>query len=435
MNYIHIKAIKIPANRQRKEFPQKDLEDLKKSILSKGLLHPPVVRNDGHTLIAGERRLRAITDLYNEGKRIHYDGVEVPSMQLPVNKLTDLDPIDIMEAELEENVVRQDLTWQEKAEATHRLQELREIQAKREGRAYTVVELTKEIKGTKEGSQTVKELSTLGKHLHIPEVAKAKTHKEAVKVLRKLKETEWRAELASKVDLKKVEHDLRCGDMFELTPTLPSEYFDLILADPPYGIDADAFGDMSDTGHNYKDSWESALEKYRFIANQGFRVAKRESHCYIFCSVERFDKVSAEFDLAGWSVWPRPIIWSKGNGMLPRPEHGPRYTYECILFASKGNRRVLQVRPDVISVSGDKRLVHGAQKPVELYTDLISRSCLPGNTIFDPTGGSGTTISAAAEARCIATLFELDPDNFNLCLGRLNSGALDQIDLELEECE
>jgi DNA modification methylase len=437
MNLVPINSILIPENRQRKEFTRKELDDLKKSILSKGLLHPPVVRNDGVTLIAGERRLRALKELFQEEGLVVYHGEILPDYMIPVTKLAELDPLDVMEAELEENVIRVDLTWQEKAFATRQLSELRKAQAAKEDKPYSVADLTAEIHGSKNSGHggIVKEILVLAENMHIPEVAKAKTQKEAVKALKKIKQTEWRAELAAKVDLKKVEHDLRCGDMFQLTPTLPDGYFDLILADPPYGVDADSFGDMSDTGHNYKDDWETAHAIYRFIAIEGYRIAKQEAHCYIFCSIEHFQKISAEFDLAGWDVWPRPLIWSKGNGMLSRPEHGPRYTYECILFASRGGRKVLSVRNDVISVSGDKRLSHGAQKPVDLYVDLISRSCLPGNRIFDPTGGSGTTISAAIQTRCVATLFEIDPGNFNLCLGRLKDNALDQIDLELEEEE
>lgn len=117
--------------------------------------------------------------------------------------------------------------------------------------------------------------------------------------------------------------------------------------------------------------------------------------------------------------------------MLPRPEHGPRYTYECILFAAKGNKKTLVVKPDVISISPDAKLLHGAQKPVELFSDLISRSCLPGAAILDPFGGSGTTISAGIQARATVTLFELNPDNYNICLGRLKETDLDQIELDV----
>lgn len=437
MNLLNLTDLVIPDNRQRKEFPVKEMEDLKKSILSKGLMHALVVRNDGKTLVAGERRSRAIRELYKNGDTFSYHDKPVPSMHVPVVMLKELSPIDLMEAELEENTIRLDLTWQDKARALLQLRDLREAQAAAEGKTFTLTDLTVEVKGTKDGSQNVRDAVVLAENMHLPEVAKAKSQKEAVKVLRKIKETEWRAELASKVNLQEIQHDIRLGDLYHLTPTLPDNTFDLILADPPYGVDADNFGSMSDTGHNYKDTWEHAHAIYRFIAQEGFRIAKAEAHCYIFLSIEHFEKVQTEFDLAGWTVWPRPLIWSKGNGMLPRPEHGPRYTYETILFASKGDRKVLHVRPDVITLPGDRKLLHGAQKPVDLYVDLISRTCLPGARIFDPTGGSGTCISAAMQTRCTATVFELDQDNYNLCLGRLKEDAssLDQIDLDLEEEE
>lgn len=431
MIFIPLSSLIIPENRQRKEFPRKELEDLKSSIISKGLMHPPVVRNDGHTLVAGERRIRAISELYKSEKSFLCNGATVPLGMLPVNTLSDLPPLEVLEAELEENTIRLDLTWQDKARALMQLNELRLMQADAKQTVHTVADLQEELTGSREGGQGVRDALVLAKHLTIPEVANAKTQKEAVKVLRKIKATEYRAELASRVDLSKSSHDLRHGSMLDLMKTLPDAHFDLILTDPPYGIGADTFGDMASTGHNYKDSWEVASALYEFTAVEGYRVAKPEAHLYAFCSFERFSAVSFLFDANGWDVWPRPLIWSKGNGMLPRPEHGPRYTYECILFASKGDKRVLAVRPDVISISGDAKILHGAQKPVELLADLISRSCLPGSRILDPFGGSGSAIPAATEAKCTVTLFELDKGNFDICLGRLEEDSLDQIELDV----
>jgi len=431
MKLLKLTDLIIPDNRQRKEFPVKEMEDLKESITTKGLLHLPVVRNDGLTLVAGERRCRAIKELSAEGVDFLYNDEAVPIGYVPVSLLSDLDPLEVMEAELEENTIRLDLSWQDKARALLQLNELRLAQATAEGRIHTAVDLQEEVRGTRNGAQGIRESLILAENLDRPEVASAKTQKEAVKALRKIKETEHRAELAGKVNLRGIKHDLRLGSMVDLMPTLPDSYFDLIITDPPYGVDADTFGDMASTGHNYKDTWEVARALYRITATEGFRVAKTEAHAYAFCTFEHFAEVQAEFDLAGWTVWPRPIIWNKGNGMLPRPDHGPRYTYESILFASKGDKRTLLVRPDVITMSGVAKLLHGAQKPVDLYIDLISRSCLPGAKILDPFGGSGTAISAATATRCEVTLFELGKENFDICLGRLNEDALDQIELEV----
>jgi site-specific DNA-methyltransferase (adenine-specific) len=107
--------------------------------------------------------------------------------------------------------------------------------------------------------------------------------------------------------------------------------------------------------------------------------------------------------------------------MLPRPEHGPRRTYECILFASKGDRKILKVANDVLAYPNVAEKDHGAQKPVELFADLLSRSCYPGEQVLDPFMGSGTIFPAASKERLIATGCEINQEYYNLAVTRLES--------------
>src|SRR5687768_9805242 len=106
MKLIPLDSLIIPENRQRKEFPRKEMDDLKESITSKGLLHLPVVRNDGLTLVAGERRCKAIRELNDEGIDFIYNDEAIPFGFFPVSLLQDLSDLEVMEAELEENVIR-----------------------------------------------------------------------------------------------------------------------------------------------------------------------------------------------------------------------------------------------------------------------------------------------------------------------------------------
>ena len=412
----------IPDNRQRRDFPAKELQDLMQSIKTKGLLHAPIVRNDGRTLVAGERRVRALTMLCLELDGYYYNGALWQLPDIPVVMLGNLDPLDIREAELEENTVRTDLTWQERAKAVAELHALRLDQAAEVAGVHTTGDTIKEVAGQTQGTpaMVVRDSLLLADHLDIPEVANAKTQKDAIKVLRKIKETAHRADLAEKFDMNKTKHTLQQGNMVELMPKLPDGYFDVIVTDPPYGMGADQFGDMASTGHNYEDSWNNAKELYTSLAVEGFRVTKPQAHLYAFCQFERFSEVSGILFLAGWTVWTRPFIWSKGNGMLPRPDHGPRYTYECILFANKGDKRIVKVASDVITISPDSAILHGAQKPVALYVDLIERSCLAGDKVLDPFGGSGTVLSAASATRTVATMFELEKQNFDIAVARLS---------------
>jgi DNA modification methylase len=128
-----------------------------------------------------------------------------------------------------------------------------------------------------------------------------------------------------------------------------------------------------------------------------------------------------EFVLHGWEAWPQPLIWNKTNGMLPRPDAGPRKTYETILMFLKGSPRFHKVgAPDVLTIPQREELSHGAQKPVDLYIELIARSCLPGARILDAFAGSGTVFPAATRTKCVATGFEISNEYYNLALSRMS---------------
>ena len=146
MNVTKLSSITIPANRQRREFDPQKLEELKASIeLSPArntqLLHPPVLRREGDSLIlvAGETRLKAISDIFALGGSFLYSGKVFPAEagEIPYTDLGELSPLEAMEAELDENIRRKDLTWQEHAAAVKALHELRTAQ--KEGKVVDVV--------------------------------------------------------------------------------------------------------------------------------------------------------------------------------------------------------------------------------------------------------------------------------------------------------
>jgi site-specific DNA-methyltransferase (adenine-specific) len=437
MRLISIADLVIPENRQRKMFADKPLGELRESILSKGLLHPPVVQFDGaeYTLVCGERRTRAITTIAELEIPFQCDGKTIPPGMMPVILLSDLSPLDVREAELEENTIRENLSWQETAAAIAELHELRMEQAVAEGlpppSAKSVATELKADGTPALGSQIqrVTEAVILSRHMEDPDVAKAKSQKEAMKVVRKKAEAAHRAVLAEKFDQSTTPHILLRGSAFELLPSLPSSHFDLILTDPPYGVGADTFGDMASTGHEYKDDIEYAMQCYSVLARQGFRVTKAIATLYAFCDIRRFPAIEMELTLAGWDVWPAPLIWNKLNGMLPKPDFGPRKTYEAIIMATKGNPHFLKTgAPDVLTFPLKEETNHGAQKPVDLYVELITRSALPGSAVLDPFSGSGTIFPAANKAKVIATGFEINPEYFNLGLSRMNETSTNPLE-------
>ena len=425
MHFISVKDIIIPENRQRKNFPSASNEELKNSIITKGLLNPITLRADGKTLVAGERRLRAMVELHQNDQPFKCSSLEVPPGQIPFTFLQELSPLELEEAELEENVIRLDISWQEKAVALSRLHTLRQMQAAATGSSHTPSDLIEELTGNRDGSSAIRDTLHVAKFLDDPEVAQAKTQKEATKIVKRKLEIEQRRKLAETVNMKESPHRIFCADALTRLKQFHAEQFDLLLTDPPYGVAAHAFGSQAGIAHNYNDSAIDFQALHETLAEESFRLCKKEAHAYVFCDINFFPQLSAIFSLAGWEVWPRPLIWSKRNGMLARPEHGPRYTYETILFASKGNKKVTAVRPDVLDYGQVQEQIHAAEKPVELLRDLIRRSCRPGDSVLDPFAGSGSCLEAAHLEQCFSTLIELHPENCNMCIERLSNLELE----------
>ena len=432
MNIIDVDAVIIAPNRQRKVFDAAKLHEFSDGIAKRGLLHPIILRvvGDNYQLVAGERRLRAVKDIYGLGGVITHDGQEVFPGSIPYTLLSDLSDLDAEEAELEENVHREDLTWQERAEAHSRLQALRTAQALAAGDLPpTVATIAVEVRGSSEGihQETTRRELIVARHLDNADVRAAKTVDEAFKILKKQEANTKHKELGAQVgktftaDLHKA---FNTNSLFWMAEC-PAESFDVILTDPPYGMGADEFGDsggLAAGAHGYKDDAENFLRIMEELPALTFRLAKPQAHLYVFCDIGWHQLMREKFAEAGWQVFRTPMIWYKKSGMrAPWPDCGPQRKYETLLYAVKGKRPVLKMLADVLDYPPDPNLGHAAQKPVALFEDLLRRSVLPGNSVLDPFAGSGPIFAAAHALQCQATGIEMDQASYGIMVKRIES--------------
>ncbi len=439
-NYIALSAIKIAPNRQRREFLPAELQELRESIETTGLLQAPVLRVEGddYVLVAGERRLRAITDLYELGGTLRYAGTPVPAGLVPFVSLGSLSHLEAWEAELEENIRRVDLTWQERALATTSLLELRRAQAEdKESPPPTVYDIAREVRD-KPGvpnselgdayTATRNEL-IVSKFLDDKEVAAAPSLKEAFKILKKREERTQNAALTEQLGrtFSSAKHLLLCEDSLVWMQGAEPDQYGIILTDPPYGMNAHEFGDsgMAAAGsHFYEDSYETWLKIMQVFCRETYRIAAPSAHAYVFCDIDRFPELRTRMSEAGWKVFRTPLIWHNPDGYrAPWPDKGPQRAYELILFATKGERTVSQMKRDVLEYKRDTQVGHPAQKPVALLIDLLRRSAKPGDRVLDPFMGSGSTIMACDELKLPCTGIEMDEAAFGIAAKRLKSEA------------
>lgn len=457
MQLIDIDSAAVGPERVRTEFDAARHHDLCNEILKHGLFHPPVFFRDMR-LLAGERRVRAIQAIYKLGKTIRCNGQEVPANMLPITYIDEMNEIQALEAEVAENACRVDLTWQDRARATEKLFRLKQLLHPNEtiaapahgGRTinmdaaivHTVAEQKKinpsEVRYGGADSRNVQEDLILASWMEKgdPDVAEAKDRKSALKIIEEKLERGHREALAREFKIKKPDspHTIIHGDCREVLPNLPSGHFDVICVDPPYGMGLSEMPDLQGgAAHHYDDTRDGSNLVIQGIFDHAFRVTKPQAHLYMFCDISRFFELKALAELHSWKVWSRPLIWhrSDSSGLLPDAEHGPRRCYECILFASKGEKRVLHVATDVLPYPGDREERSAARKPVPLLVDLLRRSCLPGDTVLDPCCGSGPIFAAANELELISFGIEKDDATFGLATKRISDILAREAELSL----
>lgn len=443
--------IRIPLDRQRQSFDEEALLELAESIHKRGLIHAIVI-GPGHQLIAGERRLRAITQhLYPLGKTFTYAGEPVPLGEIPYIEMLSDDPLELEEIELAENLVRKDLTWQELANAHARLHKLRtaqhaqqvELAGDEADEPPTPASTAREIFGVLANNaqrDTVRQEILVSQHFDKPEVAKAPNLKEAFKALKKIEDADRNKALAALVGKthSSADHTVLHADCLQWMAAAGPGLFDVILTDPPYGMGAHEFGDAAgklvQIDHEYDDSYESwrkLMDGPTGWCALSYAITKPEAHAYVFCDIDNFHELKAMMSAAGWYVFRTPFTnYKQNSGRVPLPDQGPRRQSEWFLYAIKGKKKVNFIGSDVIVTGSDENLTHGAQKPVALYHEILRRSVKPGDAVLDTFGGTGTLLPAAHALKCRATVVEQEANYYGICLQRL-AGLDEQKELPL----
>lgn len=421
MNFQKVNANDIQVqDRQREVFKDESIQELANSIARIGLIHAPVVTKD-RRLVAGERRLRALRLL--ESREFLYGGESFSYPEsIPAHVVPYEDPKLLYEIELEENLRRENLTPMEQAKAIARLHQVRQQQIP----TQTVKDTAKEVAKLQGKEPTSNDEVLVAESLLVdgfaddPEVQKAaKTSlRKAAKLARKKLELEFLSTL--KTEQTSNYFRVFGGDAGMVMEAFEPGTYDILLFDPPYGVEANKFGEQAHgLGHQYEDSFDTAcLFLDKIMAN--LRIFKENFHVLMFCSPDLFNDWKMYYENHNFKVWPRPLIWAKGTGHLPVPDRGPRYTYENILFAARGSRRVAKVANDVFQVSPVRDKIHAAEKPVELLRQLVEFVAQPGDRILDPCCGSGPIFPAAKGLEIFVDGIELDEKYYHVAKEKAN---------------
>ena len=410
---VEVKKI-VVGERQRRLVS--DIDKLAISIQKYGLLHPIVVNRKDMSLVAGFRRLEAC-------KLIKWEEIDVTFK----DQLSELEKKEI---ELEENIQRQELAWQEQCDSKKELDEIKK-------RIYgAAVFNPEEGWGLEDTAQALGESYALTKRDILlsramevmPELRKCKNKSDAVKLLKSERSKMVREELIRRAEEKfkgetrekliKVIH----GDCLVVMKEIESESFDMAISDPPFGVELDtmAFGKSYE---KYRDKKKDMYKLYRESIPEIARILKANSHFYQFFPIGEdvswyYQELKKSFDF----VDSIPLVWVKNKGGFTvdaRFRYQPRY--QPIFFCSKG-RRMLKMGSEngnVLTFNVAMEKLHPAEAPSELMEVLIEQSSLPGESVLDPFCGSGSVMVAAKRLRRRATGIEVNEDYVSIIKSKI----------------
>lgn len=203
--------------------------------------------------------------------------------------------------------------------------------------------------------------------------------------------------------------DLREGDCLTIMRSMPDEYVEAIITDPPYGID------YQSARRTDKSKWHPKIDNdgkpFIWWLYDAYRVTKDGGVLICFCRWDTQEIFKQAIEIAGYEIKSQ-VIWDRdvhGMGDL-KSSFAPRH--DIIWFAVKGKFEFPDKRPS--SVIKCQRLegltmIHPNEKPVDLMRCLIGFVTKKGDTILDPFAGSGSTLVAAIqdERKCVG--IEINP--------------------------
>lgn len=404
-------------SRQRKVL--EGIEELALSIKNVGLINPLVIERDGR-LRAGERRLTAVGKLGWTHVSVQFvDELAEAALQL---------------LELEENVKRQALPWQDECLAIHKYHQLRSKEndwtdqktAEALGLGYSTfaskLGVAREILAD---NKRVIEAPKYSVARGITERTRARASANAIKSVSAFVEGGagisgaavsggdaspgrdaggLQGSVAREADGttdNAAQAPLLCADFIEWQASYDPEKeglkFNFIHCDFPYGVNADKHdqGASSSFG-GYEDSFETYEALIEALEKGMENVVAESAHLMFWFSMDYYSYTLERLEGMGWRIDPFPLIWHKSDnsGILPDPSRGPRRVYETCFFGSRGDRKIVRAVSNLFGAPNVKT-VHMSQKNQAMLTKFMGMFVDGYSTVLDPTCGSGSALKAA----------------------------------------
>lgn len=448
---LDINQIQIPP-RMRVDYG--DIEELVSSIDAHGLIQPIVLNERSennatpiYELVAGGRRLNALKQLDNYKQLTHGEHF-VLKHELPTDRQ--------LELELEENIQRLDMSWQERCLGTKRIHD---IKNKLHGGQWRLRDTAQELGYDSTTSLSV--IVRLGEALEKgdEQIKNAQSQRDATKLLIERKYDEGMKYLAQQ-EIKKspsssqMQHaatnqeepsrgsvsekltidttkNFYLANCIEWFANQPADSLDAsIVTDPPFAIDMDnlqqEFGGMNIERVREEHQVEDNLDLLSRFISESYRVLAGDKFLVFF-----YDNIHWEFlyqtaTKAGFSVQRWPLIWVKTHRCQNMAQHA-NFTKatEFAMVCRKGNATLIEHAGtnywtgSSVEVKQFFDNKHTFVKPFGLWQWIFSKVALKSTAILDPFMGVGSSTIAAIDGGWKPLGIELNEAHRNIFIVKL----------------
>lgn len=191
----------------------------------------------------------------------------------------------------------------------------------------------------------------------------------------------------------------------------------VILTDPPYGVAyVEGKQDFAKLGkenvQKIMNDHTQTDEEYKTFTQEWLEPIKKhlESYnaCYIFNSDIMFPALRQGMAEADF-YYSQMLVWVKNTVVIGRKDFLPMH--EVIAYGWHGRHKMERGKSKsvIYHPKPAKSKLHPTMKPVGLLRKLIPNSARVGETVYDPFGGSGSTLIACEHMKRKSVLIELDP--------------------------
>lgn len=219
------------------------------------------------------------------------------------------------------------------------------------------------------------------------------------------------------------DHRLVCGDSTNpdsvrllMNNTKPN----LMVTDPPYGVEYDPeWRDISllDAG---KRSLGKVENDNRIDWSESYKLFTGDV-CYIWHSAKNTAEVYSSIKDSGFEIINQ-IIWNKQKFAISRGDYHWKHE-PCFYAVRKEKNHNWQGKRDQSTVweinnNTEEKLGHSTQKPVECMARPITNNSKSGDYVYDPFGGSGTTLIACEKHWRKCLMIEIAPKYCDMIINR-----------------